>query len=79
MRFGFALRTMGVAANAAVLRESAARAEKGGLDTIWVPDHIAIPPDECQAMMGDAHLTNHAENLTFFTDPKNPTWKLAGL
>ena len=52
MRFGFALRTMGVAANAAVLRESAARAEQAGLDTLWVPDHIAIPPDDAEGSGG---------------------------
>ncbi len=52
MRFGFALRLMGTAANAKVLRESAMRAEAGGLDTIWVPDHIAIPPDQTEGSGG---------------------------
>lgn len=28
---------------------------------------------DCKAMMGDAHLANYAENLAFFTDPRNPT------
>ncbi|MBJ18663.1 MAG: TIGR03619 family F420-dependent LLM class oxidoreductase [bacterium] len=52
MRFGFALRLMGKAANAPILRESAARAESAGLDTIWVPDHIAIPPDQTEGSGG---------------------------
>lgn len=52
MRFGFALRLMGAAANAKVLRESALRAESVGLDTVWVPDHIAIPPDETEGSGG---------------------------
>lgn len=52
MRFGFALRLMGVAASGAVLRESALRAESAGIDTLWVPDHIAIPPDETQGSDG---------------------------
>lgn len=52
MRFGFALRLMGAAAKASVLRESALRAESAGLDTIWVPDHIAIPPDETEGSDG---------------------------
>ena len=52
MRFGFALRLMGAAANASVLRESASRAEAAGLDTLWVPDHIAIPPDETEGSGG---------------------------
>jgi probable F420-dependent oxidoreductase len=52
MRFGFALRLMGAAANAWVLKESAERAEAAGLDTLWVPDHIAIPPDETEGSGG---------------------------
>lgn len=52
MRFGFALRLMGAAAEASILRESALRAESAGLDTIWVPDHIAIPPDETEGSGG---------------------------
>lgn len=52
MRFGFALRLMGSAANAQVLRESARLAEDAGLDALWVPDHIAIPPDESEGSGG---------------------------
>ena len=52
MRFGFALRLMGTAANAGVLRESARRAERAGLDALWVPDHIAIPPDDTEGSGG---------------------------
>ncbi len=52
MRFGFALRLMGAAANASVLRQSAREAERAGLDTLWVPDHIAIPPDDTEGSGG---------------------------
>ena len=52
MRFGFALRSMGVAANAAVLGEATRLAEAAGLDTVWVQDHIAIPPDETEGSDG---------------------------
>jgi probable F420-dependent oxidoreductase len=52
MRFGFALRLMGASANASVLRESARRAEAAGLDALWVPDHIAIPPDDTEGSGG---------------------------
>ena len=52
MRFGFALRLMGTAANARTLRESARRAEEAGLDALWVPDHIAIPPDDTEGSGG---------------------------
>ncbi len=52
MRFGVALRLMGEAATAEVLGESAKRAERAGLDTLWVPDHIAIPPDQTEGSNG---------------------------
>jgi probable F420-dependent oxidoreductase len=52
MRFGFALRLMGAAARGDVLREAALRAETAGLDTLWVPDHIAIPPDQTEGSDG---------------------------
>ena len=52
MRFGFALRSMGAAANAEVLREATQRAEEAGLDTVWVQDHIAIPPDDTEGSDG---------------------------
>lgn len=52
MRFGFALRLMGAAAISGVLRESARRAEAAGLDTLWVPDHLAIPPDQTEGSGG---------------------------
>ena len=52
MRFGFALRSMGAAANTSVLREAAIRADRAGLDTIWIQDHIAIPPDDIEGSGG---------------------------
>jgi probable F420-dependent oxidoreductase len=52
MRFGFALRLMGDAARSVVLRDCALRAEAAGLDTLWVPDHIAIPPDQTEGSGG---------------------------
>jgi len=41
-----------------------------------------IPPDECLAMLGDAHSTNYAENREFFMNQNNPanferTWSTA--
>ena len=52
MRFGFALRLMGPAANASLLRECALLAESAGLGSLWVPDHIAIPPDDTEGSGG---------------------------
>ncbi|MEZ4331971.1 MAG: TIGR03619 family F420-dependent LLM class oxidoreductase [Myxococcota bacterium] len=43
---------MGAAARRDVLRASAARAEAAGLDTLWIPDHIAIPPDDAEGSGG---------------------------
>jgi probable F420-dependent oxidoreductase len=43
---------MGAASERNVLRTSAERAEAAGLDTIWVPDHIAIPPDDTEGSDG---------------------------
>ncbi len=52
MRFGIALRTMGQAATRDVLRRSAELAEAAGLDTLWIPDHIAIPPHDAEGSDG---------------------------
>ncbi len=52
MRFGIALRTMGKAATGEILRTSALRAESAALDTLWIPDHIAIPPDDAEGSGG---------------------------
>ncbi len=52
MRFGIALRTMGTASTGEVLRASARLAEDAGLDTLWIPDHIAIPPDDAEGSGG---------------------------
>lgn len=52
MRFGIALRTMGEAATGEILRASAHAAEAAALDTLWIPDHIAIPPDDAEGSNG---------------------------
>ncbi len=52
MRFGIALRTMGTASTGEILRASAMLAEDAGLDTLWIPDHIAIPPDDAAGSGG---------------------------
>lgn len=63
MRFGFALRSMGIAANAAVLGEAARRAEAAGLDSLWVQDHIAIPPDDAEG--SDGHYLDPLTTLAW--------------
>lgn len=39
----------------------------------FMADGYSIPADEAQGMLGDAHLTNHAENREFFLNQNNPT------
>jgi probable F420-dependent oxidoreductase len=43
---------MGEAAHAKTLRESARLAEQANLDSLWVQDHIAIPPGETEGSGG---------------------------
>jgi probable F420-dependent oxidoreductase len=43
---------MGTAATREILRASTAQAESAGLDTLWIPDHIAIPPDDAEGSDG---------------------------
>ena len=52
MRIGMVLRSMGDAASAELLALGAARAEAVGLDSVWVVDHIAIPPDDAEGSGG---------------------------
>jgi probable F420-dependent oxidoreductase len=52
MEIGMVLRNMGEVATGSVLRRCAGAAEAGGLNSIWVTDHVAIPPDEAQGSDG---------------------------
>lgn len=39
----------------------------------WMADGFSIPEAETLGMLGDAHWTNHAENMEFFLNQNNPT------
>ena len=52
MEIGVALRLMGDSAAPEIVRSCALRAEQAGLDALWVPDHIAIPPDDAEGSNG---------------------------
>ncbi len=52
MRIGVLLRNMGPQSAPGLLRACALRAEAGGLDDLWVVDHIAIPPDDAEGSDG---------------------------
>ena len=46
MKLGISIRLMGEASTPKTVQECARAAEEAGLDDLWVPDHIAIPPDD---------------------------------
>ena len=52
MEVGATIRLMGDSATAEIVSDCALRAEASGLDSIWVPDHVAIPPDDAEGSNG---------------------------
>jgi probable F420-dependent oxidoreductase len=52
MRLGVTLRNMGPQSTAQVMGEGARRAEALGFESVWITDHIAIPPDDAQGSGG---------------------------
>jgi len=52
MQLGIVLRLMGEASQPDVLMACAAAADRSPVDELWVPDHIAIPPDEAEGSGG---------------------------
>ena len=52
MKLGISIRLMGEAANRETVLACARLAEDAGLDDLWVPDHIAIPPDDAEGSNG---------------------------
>lgn len=52
MEVGVAIRLMGDSASRDIVRSCALRAEQAGLDALWLPDHIAIPPDDAEGSNG---------------------------
>lgn len=52
MKIGMGLRNMGDVADRDTLTECAQAADSAGLDSLWVFDHVAIPPEEAQGSNG---------------------------
>lgn len=52
MQFGTTVRNMGPAANTECISQCAVHAEQIGLDSVWVVDHIAIPPNDAEGSDG---------------------------
>lgn len=49
---GVSIRNMGVESTPELIRHCAVEAENAGLHSLWVTDHIAIPPDDAEGSGG---------------------------
>ena len=52
MKLGVSIRSMGPQATRETIAACAQAAEAAGLDDLWLPDHIAIPPDDAEGSDG---------------------------
>ncbi len=52
MHVGVTLRNMGVQSSAATMAAGVKAAEAAGLESVWITDHIAIPPDDAEGSGG---------------------------
>lgn len=52
MQLGVTIRNMGPQSSQTLLRQCAIDAEAAGLESIWITDHIAIPPDDSEGSDG---------------------------
>ncbi|NJN52236.1 MAG: TIGR03619 family F420-dependent LLM class oxidoreductase [Gammaproteobacteria bacterium] len=52
VQLGVTLRNMGPQSTAALMRECAICAETAGIESLWITDHIAIPPDDAEGSDG---------------------------
>jgi probable F420-dependent oxidoreductase len=52
MKLGITLRNMGPQSTPQILREGVLRAEALGFESVWITDHIAIPPDDAEGSGG---------------------------
>ena len=52
MHIGVTVRNMGVQSSAEVLKTCTLAAEELGMESVWITDHIAIPPDDAEGSGG---------------------------
>lgn len=52
MEIGITLRNMGVQSTPALMQTCAVVADEAGLDSLWLTDHVAIPPDDAEGSGG---------------------------
>lgn len=67
MKVGVTLRNMGPQSSADAMRSGARHAEDLGFESVWITDHIAIPPDDAEGSDGR------------YTDPLTTLAWLAGV
>lgn len=52
MEIGITLRNMGVQSTPGLMQTCATLADEAGLDSLWITDHVAIPPDDAEGSGG---------------------------
>ena len=52
MHLGITLRNMGPQSSTEILTGCARIADSAGLESLWITDHVAIPPDDAQGSNG---------------------------
>jgi probable F420-dependent oxidoreductase len=52
LEIGITLRNMGVQSTPALMQACAKIADEAGLDSLWITDHVAIPPDDAEGSGG---------------------------
>ena len=52
MLVGVTVRNMGVQSSPEIIAGAASHAEASGLESVWITDHIAIPPDDAEGSGG---------------------------
>ena len=52
MQIGVTLRNMGTQSSAELVLAAAQAAEAAGMESLWITDHIAIPPDDAEGSGG---------------------------
>lgn len=52
MNLGITIRTMGPQSTPSIVKECVVSADQAGLDSLWVAEHIAIPPDDAEGSGG---------------------------
>ena len=52
MKLGISIRNMGPQSSRQIITDCAVAADQAGLDSLWITEHIAIPPDDAEGSDG---------------------------